>query len=182
MNAQTCPECNTTFTPASPRQLFCRPACAHRQRQRKYRQSLHDETLRKTCNVDQSKTNSQKEIAALTAIYAASIRSLRSTNKRKLATLTRSFEGRLVAAYEQLNESAQAVSRAESRADALERSMQRLQHENAGRLLRERQTVKDMQQLAVRVLSLHWDANTRLDKTSAAIFARRGWNTEMGKS
>ena len=135
-----------------------------------------------TGHVGPSKPNNQEGMAALTALYEATIRNLRSTNKRKLAAVTRSFEDRLAAAYEQLNESAQAVSRAQSRADDLQRSVKLLQHENKQRELSEQKAVKDMQQLAARVLELHSDANTRLDKTSAAIFARRGWNTEMSKS
>ncbi len=135
-----------------------------------------------TGHVDRSKPSSQEAMAALTALYEATIRNLRLTNKRKLATVTGSFEGRLATTYEQLNESAQAVSRAQSRADELQRSVKRLQRENKQRELSEQRAVKDMQQLAARVLALHSNANTRLDKTSAAIFARRGWNTEMGKS
>ena len=135
-----------------------------------------------TGHVDRSKPNSQEAMAALTALYEATIRNLRSANKRKLATVTRSFEGRLATAYEQLNESAQAVSRAQSKADELQRSVKRLLHENKQRELSEQRAIKDMQHLASRVLGLHSDANTRLDKTSAAIFARRGWNTEMGRS
>ncbi|WP_104091805.1 hypothetical protein [Arthrobacter sp. GMC3] len=182
MTTRTCPECNTTFTPASPRQLFCRPECAHRQRQRKYRQSLQDEELRLSGHSGESKANSQKSLAALTALYEATIRKLRRTNKRKLSNLTRSFEGRLAEAYEQLNESAQAASRAQSKADELKRSVQRLQHENTARVLSEQQAVKDMQHLAAKVLTLHSDSNARLDPSTAAIFARRGWNTEMGRS
>lgn len=182
MTTRTCPECTTTFTPTSPRQLYCRPECAHRQRQRKYRQSIQDEELRMTGHVDRSKPNSQEAMAALTALYEATIRRLRLKERRKLTTVTRSFEDRLASAYEQLNESAQAVSRAQSKADELQRSLKRLQHENKQRELSEQKAVKDMQQLAARVLELHSAANTRLDKSSAAIFARRGWNTEMGRS
>ena len=182
MTTRSCPECTTTFTPTNPRQLFCRPACAHRQRQRKYRQSIQAEELRMTGHVDRSKPNTQEAMAALSALYEATIRNLRSTNKRKLATVTRSFESKLATAYEQLNQSAQAVSRAQSRADDLQPSVKRLQHENKQRELSEQRAVKDMQQLAARVLTLHSAANTRLDPKTAAIFARRGWNTEMGKS
>lgn len=121
-------------------------------------------------------------MTALTALYEATIRNLRSAHQRKLARITRSFERRLDAAHEQLNERAQAVSRAQSKADDLQRSMQHLQHENEQRLLSERQAVKDMQHLATKVLRLHSNANMRLDPSTAAIFARRGWNTEMGKS
>ena len=182
MTTRTCPECNTTFTPASPRQLFCRPACAHRQRQRKYRQSLQDEELRMTGRAGQSQASTQESLAALTALYEATIGSLRLTERRKLSKLTRSFEGRLAEAYEQLNESAQALSRAQSKADDLQHLVQRLHHENKQRDLSERQAIKDMQHLAARVLTLHSNANTRLDPSTAAIFARRGWNTEMGRS
>lgn len=135
-----------------------------------------------TGHVDRSKPSSQEARAALTALYEATIRNLRSANKRKLATVTRSFEDRLATAYAQLNESAQALSRAQSKADALQRSMRHLQHENKQRELSEQMAIKDMQQLAARVLGLHSAANTRLDPKAAAIFARRGWNTEMGKS
>ena len=182
MTTRTCPECNTTFTPASPRQLFCRPACTHRQRQRKYRQSLKGEELQIASHDDRSETNSQEAVTALTALYEATIRNLRSTNQHKLAIVTRSFEDNLATAYEQLNESAQALSRAQSRADALQRAMKHLQHEHKQRELRERQAIKDMQQLAARVLTLHSNANTRLDPSTTAIFARHGWNTEMNKS
>lgn len=135
-----------------------------------------------TGHVDRSKPNSQKATAALTALYEATIRNLRLTERRKLANVTRSFEDKLATAYEQLNESAQTVSRAQSRADELQRTVKRLHHENKQRELSEQKAVKDMQQLAARLLRLHSDANTRLDRTSAAIFARRGWNTEMSKS
>lgn len=182
MTTRTCPDCNTTFTPASPRQLFCRPACAHRQRQRKYRQNLRDEELRTTGHVDQLKANNQESLAALTALYEASMRNLRSANKRKITAVTRSLEGQLAAAYEQLNESAQSVSRAQSEADDLQRLAKRLRRENKQRELREQQAAQDLQQLAARVLVLNRDANTRLDRTAAEIFARRGWNTEMGRS
>ncbi len=121
-------------------------------------------------------------MAALTALYEATIRNLRSTHQRKLARITRSFESLLAAAHEQLHESAQALSREQSNADTLERSMQHLQHENEQRRLSERQAVKDMQHLAARVLVLHSNANSRLDQSTAALFARRGWNTEMRKS
>ncbi|WP_449371766.1 hypothetical protein [Arthrobacter psychrolactophilus] len=182
MTTHTCPECTTTFTPTSPRQLFCRPECAHRQRQRKYRKSLQDEELRMTGGADQSKTNNQEAMAALTALYETSIRNLRSTNKRKLAIVTRSFEDKLATAYEQLNQSTQTLSRAQSKADALQRSMRRLKYECKQHEVSEQHAVKDLQQLAARVLVLNRDANTRLDPSTAAIFARRGWNTEMGKS
>lgn len=182
MTTRTCPECNTTFTPASPRQLFCRSTCAHRQRQRKYRQSLQVNELRLTGRAHQSKTNTQESLAALTALYEATLRSLQITERRKLANVTRTFEDRLATAYEQLNESAQATSRAQSKADELERSVQLLQHENEQRGLSERRAVKDMQRLAARLLELHSAANMRLDRTSSEIFARRGWNTEMGRS
>ncbi len=177
-----CPECNTTFMPASSRQLFCRPACAHRQRQRKYRVIHQSESEPTTRSAGRSESNGREAMTALTALYEATIRSQRLTERRKLANVTRSFEGKLAAAHEQLNESAHAVSRAQAKADELERSVQRLEHENAERLIRERQAVKDMQQLAVRVLGLHSDANTQLDTTTAAIFARRGWNTNMDRS
>lgn len=182
MNTRTCPECNISFTPTSPRQLFCRPACAHRQRQRKYRQSIQDEGLRMAGHVDQSKPSSQEAMAVLTALYEATIRNLRSTNKRKLAIVTRSFEDKLSTAYEQLNQSAQAVSQAQSKADALQCSMRRLKYECKQHAVSEQHAVKDLQQLAARVLVLNRDANTRLDPSTAAIFARRGWNTEMGPS
>ncbi len=182
MTTRTCPECNTTFTPASPRQLFCRPACAHRQRQRKYRQSLQDEELRLTGHAGQPKAHTQESLAALTALYEATIRNLQLAQRRKLTHLTRSFEHKLATAYEQLNESAQAVSRAQSKADELERSVQLLQYENEQRGLSEQRAVKDMQRLGARVLTLHSASNLRLDRTSAEIFARRGWNTEMGTS
>lgn len=135
-----------------------------------------------TGQVDQSKNDSQESMAALTALYEATIRNLRSTERRKLSNVTRSFEGQLSEAYEQLNENAQAVSRAQSRADDLQRLVQRLQHESKQRGLSERQAIKDMQHLAARVLTLHSDANTRLNPSTAAIFARRGWNTELSKS
>lgn len=182
MTTRRCPECTTPFTPTSPRQLFCRPECAHRQRQRKYRQSIQAEELRMTGHVDRSKPNSQEATSALTALYEATIRNLKSTNKRKLATVTRSFEDKLATAYEQLTESAQATSRAQSKADELQRSVRLLRHEYKQRELSEQKAVKDMQQLAARLLELHSDANTHLDPKSAAIFARRGWNTEMSKS
>jgi hypothetical protein len=182
MSIQICPECNTTFSPASSRQLFCRPACAHRQRQRKYRQSTIGVTTSVASRVDQSRTDSHEATAALTALYEAALRKLRSADERKLASVTQSFEDRLATAYEQLNGRGQEVSRAKSKADELERSVHRLEHENTELLIRERKAVRDMQQLAVRVLALHGDANTRLDTTSAAIFARRGWNTEMRMS
>lgn len=182
MTTRTCPECNITFTPASPRQLFCRPACAHRQRQRKYRQSLQDEELRMAGRAGQSRVETQESLAALTALYEATIRNLRLTERRKLSNLTRSFEGRLAIAYEQLNEGAQSLSRAQSKADELERSMRDLQHESRQRQVHERQAVKDMQHLAARVLTLHSDANTHLDPSTAAIFARRGWNTGRDRS
>lgn len=182
MATRTCPECNTPFIPASPRQLFCRPACAHRLRQRKYRQSLQVEELRMTGRAGQSRANNQESLAALTALYEASLRKLRRANKRKLSKLARSFEGRLADAYEQLNASAQTLSRAQSKADDLQRLVRHLQHENKQRELREGQAIKDMQHLAAKVLTLHSAANTRLDPSMAAIFARRGWNTEMGRS
>ena len=118
---------------------------------------------------------------ALTAVYEAALRKLRSTDQRRLAAVTRSFEGRLAEAYEQLNDSARTATRATSKAVELEHLAQELQSKNSKLLLRERQAVKDLQQLAVHVLSLHADANTRLDATSAAIFARRGWNTRAAR-
>ncbi|ALO66735.1 hypothetical protein AS189_09760 [Arthrobacter alpinus] len=121
-------------------------------------------------------------MAALTALYEATIRKLRRTNKRKLATVTRSFEDKLATAYKQLNESAQTLSRAQSKADDLKRLAQRLHDENEQREVHERQAMKDMQHLAAKVLTLHSDANTRLDPSTASIFARRGWNTETGRS
>ncbi|PXA65123.1 hypothetical protein CVS29_10545 [Arthrobacter psychrochitiniphilus] len=119
---------------------------------------------------------------ALTTLYEATIRNLRSTHQRKLVRITRSFESQLAAAHEQLNERAQAASRAQSKADDLQRSMQHLQRENEQRRLSQVQAVKDMRLLAAKVLTLHSNANMRLDPSTAAIFARRGWNTEMGKS
>ena len=121
-------------------------------------------------------------MAALTALYEATIRNLRSTHQRKLARITRSFESQLEAAHEQLNVSAQAASRAQSQADELQRSIQHLQRENEQRRLSQIQAVKDMRHLAAQVLVLHSDANTRLDQSTAVLFARRGWNTEMGTS
>ncbi|POH60310.1 hypothetical protein [Arthrobacter glacialis] len=135
-----------------------------------------------TDHVDRPKTYTQEAMEALTALYEATIRNLRFSERRKLMNVTRSFEVKLAAAYEQLNESAQAESRAQSKADDLERSVRDLRHESKQRELSERLAVRDMQQLAARVLTLHSDANTRLDPSTAAIFARRGWNTEMGRS
>lgn len=135
-----------------------------------------------TGRAGQSKANTQESLAALTVLYEATIRKLRRTNKRQLSNLTRSFESRLAEAYKQLNESAQTLSRAQSGADELQRSVKRLLHENKQRELSERQAVKDMQRLAARVLALHSAANTPLDGTSAEIFARRGWNTQMSRS
>ena len=100
MNTHICPECHITFTPSSPRQLFCRPACAHRQRQRKYRQTHQTGAVPATGRADQSTTNSQEATMALTAVYEAALRKLRSTDQRRLAAVTRSFEGRLAEAYE----------------------------------------------------------------------------------
>ncbi|PYG98660.1 hypothetical protein CVV67_19495 [Arthrobacter stackebrandtii] len=135
-----------------------------------------------TGQAGQSKANTQESLAALTALYEATIRNLQLTERRKLATVTRSFEDKLATAYEKLNQRAQAASRAQSEADALQRSMRHLRYENKQRELSEQQAVKDLQELAARVLVLNRAANTRLDRTSAAIFARRGWNTEMGRS
>ncbi|WP_449373045.1 hypothetical protein [Arthrobacter psychrolactophilus] len=121
-------------------------------------------------------------MAALTALYEATIRNLRLTERRKLASVTQSFEGRLAEAYEQLNESAQKLSRAQSKAAELERTVRHLQHETKQREISEGQAIKDMQHLAAKVLALHSNANTHLDPSTAAIFARRGWNTEMSRS
>ncbi len=182
MTTRICPECTTAFTPSSTRQLFCRPACAHRQRQRNYRHTTPAGSPEAKTRNDQSIADNREAMAALTALYEATIRNLRSTHQRKLARITRSFESQLAAAHEQLNERAQAASRAQSKADDLQRSMQHLQHENKQRELSERQSIKDMQHLAAKVLTLHSNANMRLDPSTAAIFARRGWNTEMGTS
>ncbi|WP_315913278.1 hypothetical protein [Arthrobacter sp. lap29] len=181
MTTRICPECTTAFTPSSTRQLFCRPACAHRQRQRNYRHTTPAGPEAKT-RIDQSIADNREAMAALTALYEATIRNLRSTHQRKFARITRSFESQLAAAHEQLNERAQAASRAQSKADDMERSMRHLQRENKLRELSERQSIKDMQHLAAKVLTLHSNANMRLDPSTAAIFARRGWNTEMGTS
>jgi ribosomal protein L31E len=177
-----CPECSTTFTPASPRQHFCRPACAHSRRQRKYRQTRKGVTTPSTGRIDQSTTDSQEAKAALTAFYEAALRKLRSTDQRKLAALTRSFENRLAAAHEQLNDSARASSRAASKAEELEIAVALLRKDKAEFTFRERQAMKDLQQVAARCMALHEETNTRLDPRTAEIFARRGWNTEMGRS
>lgn len=182
MTPRICPECNTTFTPSSTRQLFCRPACAHRQRQRNYRHTSPAGSPAASNRNDQSTTDNREALAALTALYEATIRNLRSTHQRQLTRITQSFESQLAAAHEKLNVSAQAVSRAQSKADELQRSMQHLNLENEQRRLSQIQAVKDMRHLAAQVLVLHSDANTRLDQSTAAIFARRGWNTEMGRS
>ncbi|MDQ0276542.1 chromosome segregation ATPase [Arthrobacter silviterrae] len=121
-------------------------------------------------------------MAALTALYEATIRKLRRANKRKLSNLTRSFEGKLAEAYEQLNQSAQTLSRAQLKADDLQRLVRHLQHEDKQRELSEGQATRDMQHLAAKVLTLHSTTNTRMDPSTAAIFARRGWNKEMGRS
>ncbi|WP_269939255.1 hypothetical protein [Arthrobacter sp. HY1533] len=180
MTKRTCPECNINFTPASPRQRFCRPACAHRQRQRQYRQS---NTRCYPQGVAQATFNNREAtLAAITARFQSELQLIRIADKRKQNSLMRTYDNKLDAAYAKLNESARSLSRAESKADELERSVQHLQHENADRLLQERQAVRDMQQLAARVLALHSETNTRLDPSTAAIFARHGWNTEMGRS
>ncbi len=135
-----------------------------------------------TGHTGQSKATNQESLAAITALYEATIRKLRRANKRKLSKLTLSFEGRLAEAYEQLNASAQTLSRAQSKADDLQRLVRHLQHEGKQREVREGQAARDMQHLAAKVLTLHSNANTRLDPSTAAIFARRGWNTEVGRS
>ncbi len=182
MNQPICPECDAIFFPSSARQHFCSPACAHRQRQRKYRKTRQSGSPLVSGRNSQPETNSHEAIAALTALYEAALRQLRSAGQRRLDTLSRSYEDKLAAAYEHIHDSTQSESWAALKADELESAVQRLQHENAQLLARERQATKDSQQLAVRVLASHRDANTRLDRTTAAIFARRGWNTTVGKS
>ncbi|MCQ9164125.1 hypothetical protein [Arthrobacter sp. STN4] len=96
--------------------------------------------------------------------------------------MTRSFESRLAAAHEQLNDSARAASRAASKADELEAAVARLRKEREDLALRERQAMRDLQQVAARLMALHDETHTRLDPRTAEIFTRRGWNTRTAKS
>ncbi|MCU6480464.1 hypothetical protein [Arthrobacter sp. A2-55] len=127
-------------------------------------------------------TDSQEATAALTALYEAALRKLRSADQRKLAAVTRSFESRLAAAHEQLNDSARTASRATSKADELEAAVARLRKEREDLALRERQAMRDLQQVAARLMALHEETHTRLDPRTAEIFTRRGWNTRTAKS
>jgi len=130
---------------------------------------------------DQSRTDSQEATAALTALYEAALRKLRSKDQRKLAAVTRSFESRLAEAHEQLNDSARAASRSATRADELEAMVTGLRKDKTELAFRERQAMRDLQQVAARFIALNEATNTRLDPRTAEIFARRGWNTRAAR-
>ena len=182
MTMRICPECSTTFTPASTQQVFCRPACAHSRRQRRYRQTRQGMNTPGAGRIDQATTDSQEATAALTALYEAALRKLRSADERRLAALTQSFENKLAAAHEQLNDSARAVSRAASKAEELEAAVAHLRQDKEDLAFRERQAMRDLQQVAARFMALHEETNTRFDPRTAEIFARRGWNTRAAWS
>ncbi|WP_113718104.1 hypothetical protein [Arthrobacter dokdonensis] len=131
---------------------------------------------------DKSTTDSQEAAAALTALYEAALRKIRSKDQRKLAAVTRSFESRLAEAHEQLNDSARAVSRAASRADEMEATVTGLRKDKSELAFRERQAMRDLQQVAARFIALNEATNTRLDPRTAEIFTRRGWNTRAARS
>jgi len=130
---------------------------------------------------DKWTTDSQEATAALTALYEAALRKLRSKDQRKLAAVTWSFESRLAKAHEQLNNSARAMSRAASRADELEATVAGLRKDKTELEFRERQAMRDLQQVAARFIALNEATNTRLDPRTAEIFTRRGWNTRAAR-
>lgn len=180
MSTQKCPECQAPFEPRRTTQLYCSATCSGRSRERRRR-----DTRRAT-----ARTNTQTLVAIEHASGNARLLSAEKQHQRSLKTgtsLIMSKSQETVLARDrfiedlqtQLHQVAtkywdQSSQLAEAKAECVELKLE------VSRILRDSGAdLQDLMQIAVRMLQLTDHLGIPLDRPTAEIFHRRGWNTKI---
>ncbi|MCO4239425.1 hypothetical protein NG702_18780 [Pseudarthrobacter sp. MDT3-28] len=174
MKDHICPECHTAFTPARRGQIYCRPACASRRRQRRYRASR----LRQNRNAGQPPATVpvRTDKDEWSAPQRAEVSRLRTGHERRLHKATADHTIELATAYDRLHKLAVSADQAISTATALAERCRRLQSENWSLRQHRGQDLSDLQLLAARLVSFT-TAGAHLGERVTDVFTRRGWST-----
>ena len=180
MSTQKCPECQIPYEPRRATQLYCSATCSGRSRERRRR-----DTRRAT-----TRTNTQTLVALERAngnarLLNAEREHLRSLQSGTSVILSKSQETILARERvidEQRTQLQQLGARyfdqssqlSEAKAESVELKLE------VSRILKDRRAdLQDLMQVAVRMLQLTDHLGIPLDRPTADIFRRRGWNTKI---
>lgn len=180
MSTQKCTECQAPFEPRLSVQLYCSARCSARSRQRRHREK-QGATSRSSAQtlvaLERAKGNAR--------LLNAEKQHLRSLQSGASVILSKSQETILAGERiidEQRTQLQQLGARyfdqssqlAEAKAECVELKLE------VSRILKDRRAdLQDLMQVAVRMLQLTDHLGIPLDRPTADIFRRRGWNTKI---
>jgi len=180
MSTQKCPECHSLFSPNRSNQLYCSATCSGRSRERR-RRDTRRATARTTIQtlVALERANGNARLLNAEKQHQRSLRTgtsvILSKSQETVLARDRAIEG----LQSQLHQLAtkywdQSSQLAEAKAECVELKLE------VSRVLKDRGAdLQDLMQIAVRMLQLTDHLGLPLDRPTAEIFHRRGWNTKI---
>ncbi len=180
MSTKKCPECQAPFEPRRTTQLYCSASCSGRSRERRRR-----DTRRATARTSTQTLVALEHANGNARLLNAEKQHLRSLQSGTSVILSKSQETVLardrviddqrtqlhLLANKYFDQSSQL---AEAKAECVELKLE------VSRILKTRKAdLQDLMQIAVRMLQLTDHLGIPLDRPTAEIFHRRGWNTKI---
>ena len=180
MSTQKCPECQAPFEPRRSVQLYCSAKCSGRSRERRRRDARRatERTTTQTLVAVEHASGNARLLAA-EKHYSRSLQSGTELIASKSQETIRAREKVIDDQQTQLHLMAtkyfdQSGQLAEAKAESVELKLE------VSRILKDRGTdLQDLMQIAVRMLQLTDHLGIPLDRPTAEIFRRRGWNTKV---
>lgn len=180
MSTKKCPECQASFEPRRTTQLYCSATCSGRSRERRRR-----DTRRATTRTSTQTLVAIEHASGNARLLNAEKQHLRSLHAGTADILSKSEEtilsrDRIIDDQRtQLHQMSakyfdQSSQLSEAKAECVELKLE------VSRILRYRGAdLQDLMQIAVRMLQLTDHLGIPLDRPTAEIFHRRGWNTKI---
>lgn len=180
MSTQKCPQCHVPFDPRRSTQLYCSAECSGRYRERRRR-----DKRRTTARVTSQTLVAVERADGNARLLLAEKQHQRSLNSETSLVVSKSQET-VLARDRVIDEQRtrlqllgakyfdQSGQLAEAKAECTELTLE------VSRILKDRHAdVQDLMQIAVRMLQLTDHLGIPLDRPTADIFRRRGWNTKI---
>lgn len=180
MSTQKCSECQASFEPRRATQLYCSAGCSRRRRERR-RLDKRRVTSRVAAQtmVAVERADGKAQLLAAETHYQRSLQAETASAADRLQRTVLKCERTIDAQRTQLQRLAAANidlcgELAEAKAETVE-----LRLEVARVLHTARADAQDLMRLAGRLLELTNHVGIPLDRTTADIYHRRGWNTNI---
>lgn len=180
MSTQKCPQCHVPFSPRRSTQLYCSAECSGRYRERRRR-----DKRRTTARVTSQTLVAVERADGNARLLLAEKQHQRSLHSDTSLVVSKSQET-ILARERVIDEQQtrlqllgakyfdQSGQLAEAKAECVELTLE------VSRILKDRHgDVQDLMKIAVRMLQLTGHLGIPLDRPTADIFRRRGWNTKI---